>query len=115
MLTSYKIQANGGCSLTSSTSANCYASDGDIYSDSYEFYPTSGLNLYFNVTSVYLGPPSAWASASWSTTGQYNWYSWNPGASHSPYYYDPYAVDGGISLLAHTGVVGDYASVSAGW
>ena len=117
MLTSYKSQAGGGCSIDpiSLASANCYASDGDVYWDSYAFYPTSGVTLYFSATAVISAPSSAWADAQWSTTGPYNWISWSPDAPYSPYYYDAYAINGGITLRATTNYVGDFASVSAGW
>ena len=116
MLTSYKSQAGtGGCTTDPfSTSPSCYSSGGGHYSNTYFFYPTSGLNLYISAIG-YGGEGAPYGWVLWTTTGQYSYYAWNPGSSHSQYWYDPYAIDGGLSLGAYTYYAVDYASASASW
>lgn len=120
LLTSYKTQAVGCYMDTISTYGVCTSEDGGTYSDS--VYMISSGYIYVQTLALIMTPnpaitQNAYASVSWNSTGPVNFRSFNLSSDRSTdeYYYDPYAIDGNVSLYAYTVGAGTYAGVTASW
>lgn len=93
------------------TEPYCSSSDGGDYYQGY--YMTVSPSYTFTFYMIASGSGS-YAYISWPTTGPYSYYSYYDGSPNSPYYQDPDAYDGYVTLGAFS-YEGGYASVNAAW
>ncbi len=101
------------CSYDSnSASCSSHGNDSDGWYYGYADI-TNGLTLYMYAVVPTSGTANAYAD--WDSAGLVSDYSYGYSSTHSPYYYDPYAIPGPISLSVSSTGADSYAGVSVAW